>query len=154
GRRRRVLRQDEVGRQTDAVTVYRTLARRPRPRRAHSHHRRRSSPACGSARAAGAGTRPALRLKGASPVPAGTWTAVRRRSQRVPGIPRPFAPYRVPQLALVQTCARGSRFVRRSVILAISIALVAGCGPLRTWDAHTTSWPTPASLDLTNLTGE
>src|SRR5262249_24920181 len=42
----------------------------------------------------------------------------------------------------------------RSVILAISIALVAGCGPLRTWDAHTTSWPTPASLDLTNLTGE
>jgi len=44
--------------------------------------------------------------------------------------------------------------VRRSVILAISIALVAGCGPPRTWDAHTTSWPTPASLDLTNLAGE
>jgi hypothetical protein len=44
--------------------------------------------------------------------------------------------------------------VRRSVILAISIALVAGCGPPRTWDAHTTSWPGPASLDLTNLTGE
>jgi hypothetical protein len=40
------------------------------------------------------------------------------------------------------------------VILALSIALVAGCGPPRTWDAHTTSWPTPASLDLTNLTGE
>jgi len=44
--------------------------------------------------------------------------------------------------------------VRRSAILAISIALVAGCGPPRTWDAHTTSWPAPASLDLTNLAGE
>ena len=44
--------------------------------------------------------------------------------------------------------------MRRGVILALSIALVAGCGPPRTWDAHTTSWPTPASLDLTNLTGE
>jgi hypothetical protein len=44
--------------------------------------------------------------------------------------------------------------VRRSVILAISIALFAGCGPPRTWDAHTTSSPPPASLDLTTLTGE
>ena len=44
--------------------------------------------------------------------------------------------------------------MRRSVILAISIALVAGCGPPRTWDAHTTSWPTAVSLDLINLTSE
>lgn len=44
--------------------------------------------------------------------------------------------------------------MRRSVILAISIALAAGCGPPRTWDAHTTSSPTRASLDLTTLTGE
>ena len=44
--------------------------------------------------------------------------------------------------------------MRRSVILAISIALFAGCGPPRTWDAHTTSSPPPASLDLTTLTGE
>ena len=44
--------------------------------------------------------------------------------------------------------------MRRSVILAILITLFAGCGPLRTWDAHTTSSPTPATLDLTTLTGE
>jgi hypothetical protein len=44
--------------------------------------------------------------------------------------------------------------VRRSVILAISIALFVGCGPLRTWDAHTTSSPAPASVDLTTLTRE
>jgi hypothetical protein len=44
--------------------------------------------------------------------------------------------------------------VRQSAILAISIALVAGCGPPRTWDAHTTSWPGPASVDLSDLTGE
>ena len=44
--------------------------------------------------------------------------------------------------------------MRRSVILAISIALFAGCGPPRTWDAHTTSSPPPASLDLSTLTGE
>ena len=40
------------------------------------------------------------------------------------------------------------------MILAISISLFAGCGPPRTWDAHTTSSPPPASLDLTTLTGE
>ena len=28
------------------------------------------------------------------------------------------------------------------------MALLAGCRPLHTWDAHTTSWPTPASCDL------
>jgi hypothetical protein len=44
--------------------------------------------------------------------------------------------------------------VRRSVILAISIALLAGCWPPRTWDAHTTSSLPAASLDLTTLTGE
>jgi len=44
--------------------------------------------------------------------------------------------------------------VRRSVILAISIALFAGCGPPRTWDAHTTSSLPPASLDLATLTDE
>jgi hypothetical protein len=38
------------------------------------------------------------------------------------------------------------------VILAISIALFAGCGPPRTWDAHTTSSLPPASLNLTTLT--
>jgi hypothetical protein len=44
--------------------------------------------------------------------------------------------------------------VRRRAILAISIALFAGCGPLRTWDANTTSSPPPPSLDLTTLTAE
>jgi hypothetical protein len=47
-----------------------------------------------------------------------------------------------------------ARLVRRSVILAISITLFAGCGPLRTWDAHTTSSPTPDPLDPTTLTGQ
>ena len=42
--------------------------------------------------------------------------------------------------------------MRRSAILTISIALVAGCGPPRTWDAHTTSSLPPASLNLTTLT--
>jgi hypothetical protein len=40
------------------------------------------------------------------------------------------------------------------VLLAVSIALLAGCGPLRTWDAHTTSSPTPAPLDVTTLSAE
>jgi hypothetical protein len=44
--------------------------------------------------------------------------------------------------------------VRRRAILAILIALFAGCGPPRTWDAHTTSSLPPASLDLSTLTGE
>jgi hypothetical protein len=44
--------------------------------------------------------------------------------------------------------------VRRSVILAIAIALSAGCGPLRTWDAHTTCSPTPPSFDLATLARE
>jgi len=44
--------------------------------------------------------------------------------------------------------------VRRSVILAISIALLAGCWPPRTWDAHTTSSLPAAPPDLTTLTGE
>jgi len=44
--------------------------------------------------------------------------------------------------------------VTRSTILAISIALLAGCGPPRTWNAHTTSSPTPVSLDITSLTSE
>jgi len=44
--------------------------------------------------------------------------------------------------------------VRRSAILLISIALLAGCGPLRTWDAHTTSSPMSAPVDLTTLAGE
>jgi hypothetical protein len=43
--------------------------------------------------------------------------------------------------------------VRRSVILAISIALVAGCWPPRTWDAHTTSFLPSAALDLASLRG-
>ena len=44
--------------------------------------------------------------------------------------------------------------MRRRAILAILIALFAGCGPPRTWDAHTTSSLPPASLDLSTLTGE
>jgi len=55
-------------------------------------------------------------------------------------------------LSLVQALPWEARLVRRSLILAISIALFAGCGPPRTWDAHTTS--SPASLDLVTLTGE
>jgi hypothetical protein len=39
-------------------------------------------------------------------------------------------------------------------LLAIFIALLAGCGPLRTWDAHTTSSPMPPSLDVTSLARE
>ena len=44
--------------------------------------------------------------------------------------------------------------MRRSVVLAISIALVPGCGPLRTWDAHTTSSPMSLPVDLTTLASE
>ena len=44
--------------------------------------------------------------------------------------------------------------MRRSVILAISLALFAACGPPRTWDAHTTSSPMAPSLDLTTSTGD
>ena len=44
--------------------------------------------------------------------------------------------------------------MRGSAILAISIALVPGCGPLRTWDAHTTSSPMSAPVDLTTLASE
>jgi len=43
---------------------------------------------------------------------------------------------------------------RRSAILAISIVLLVGCGPPRTWDAHTTSSLMTASLDPTTLTGD
>jgi hypothetical protein len=41
-----------------------------------------------------------------------------------------------------------------AVVAAVSIALLAGCGPLRTWDAHTTSVPAPPSLDVRGLTSE
>jgi hypothetical protein len=47
----------------------------------------------------------------------------------------------------------GARLVQQSVILAISIPLLVGCGPLRTWDAHTTSSPMPAP-DVMSLAHE
>ena len=40
------------------------------------------------------------------------------------------------------------------MIVASAIALLAGCGPPHTWDAHTTSWPTPTSCDLEGATRE
>ena len=42
----------------------------------------------------------------------------------------------------------------RGAILAIPVAVFAGCGPLRTWDAHTTSSPAPAAVDVASLTRE
>ena len=44
--------------------------------------------------------------------------------------------------------------MRGSAILAVSVVLFAGCGPLRTWDAHTTSSPMSAPVDLTTLASE
>ena len=44
--------------------------------------------------------------------------------------------------------------MRGSAVLAISIALLPSCGPLRTWDAHTTSSPMSAPVDLTTLASE
>src|SRR5262245_23003377 len=44
--------------------------------------------------------------------------------------------------------------MRRSVVFAISTALLPGCGPLRTWDAHTTSSPMSPPVDLTTLASE
>jgi hypothetical protein len=43
-----------------------------------------------------------------------------------------------------------ARPVSRSLVLAIPVAL-AGCGPLRTWDAHTTSSPTSPALDVASV---
>jgi hypothetical protein len=48
----------------------------------------------------------------------------------------------------------GARLVKQSVILAISIPLLVGCSPLRTWDAHTTSSPMLPPLDVVSLARE
>ena len=39
-------------------------------------------------------------------------------------------------------------------MLATTIVALAGCGVLRTWDAHTTTTSSPAPLDVTTLVGE
>ena len=44
--------------------------------------------------------------------------------------------------------------MRRAPIVMMAIALFAGCAPLRTWDAHTTSSPAPASIDVASLAHE
>src|SRR5262245_12228243 len=77
--------------------------------------------------------------------------AVARRSP-APRIPRSLTPCRLASVAPTDLCSE-ARLVTRSTILAISFALLAGCGPPRTWDAHTTSSLMEAPLDPATLTG-